>query len=77
MSTFFTEYSLISPNQSGIRLENSCVNQLLAITLKICKLFDKEFQVRGVSLDISKAFNKIRHEGVLLKLSQDDISGNL
>ena len=63
MFTFFTE--------------DSCVNQLLAITHEIYKSFDEEFEVRGVFLDISKAFDKVWHEGLVLKLNQNDISGNL
>ena len=44
----------ISPNQSGFRPGDSCIKQFLAITHEIYKLFDKGFQVRGFSLDISK-----------------------
>ena len=77
MFTFFTENNLISPNQSGFRPGDSCVNQLLAITHEIYKSFDEGFEVRGVFQDISKAFNKVWHEGLLLKLNQNGISGNL
>ena len=77
MFTFFTENNLISPNQSRFRPGDSCVNQLLAITHEIYKLFDEGFEVRGVFLDISKAFDKVWHEGVLIKLNQNGISGNL
>ena len=59
MFTFFTENYLISPNQSGFRSGDSCVNQLLAITHEIYKSFDEGFEVRGVFLDISKAFDKV------------------
>ena len=77
MFTFFTGNNLIYPNQSGFRLGDSCVNQLLAITHEIYKSFDEAFEVKGVFLDISKAFDKLWHEGLLLKLNQNVISGNL
>ena len=46
---FFIENSLISLNQLGFKQGDSCINQLLSITR----------EVRGVFLDISKAFDKI------------------
>ena len=75
--TFFTDNNLISPNQSGFRPGDSCVNQLIAITHEICKSFDDRLEVRGDFLDISKALDKVWHEGLLLKLSLNGISGNL
>ena len=48
---------------------DSCVNQLLAFTHEIYKSFDEGLEVRGVFLDISKAFNKVWHEGLLLTLN--------
>ena len=77
MFTFFIENNLISPNQSGFRRGDSCVNQLLAITHEIYKSFDEGFEVIGIFLDISKAFDKVWHEGLLFKLNRNGISGNL
>ena len=77
MFTFFTENNFKTPNQSGFRPGNSCVNQLLALTHKIYKLFDEGFEVRQVFLDVSKASNKVWYEGLLLELNQNGISGNL
>ena len=74
---FFIENKLISPNQSGFKPGDSCINQLLAITHEIYKSFDDGFEVRSGSLDISKAFDKVWHESLTFKLKQNDISGNL
>ena len=38
---------------------------------------DEGYEIRGVFLDISKAFDKVRHEGIVFKLKQNGISGNL
>ena len=77
MFEFFIENELISPNQSGFKPGDSCTNQLLAITHEIYKSFDESFEVRGVFLDISKAFDKVWHECLIFKLKQNGISGNL
>ena len=52
-------------------------NQLFSITHKIYQSFDNDLEVRVVFLEISKAFDKVRHEGLILKLSRNGISGNL
>ena len=77
MYEFFTENNLISPNQSGFKLGDSCINQLLSITHKIYKSFDDGLEVRGIFFDISKAFDKVWYNGLLYKLKQNGISGKL
>ena len=64
---YFIEKNLISKNQSGFKPGGSCVNQLLAATREICSSFDDNYEVRGVFLDISKAFDKVWHEGIIHK----------
>ena len=68
MLNFFTQNNVISPNRSEFRSGDSFVNQLLAITYKIYNSFDEGFELRGVFLDISKGFNKVWHEGLLIKM---------
>ena len=53
------------------------INQLLSITHEIYSSFDEGLEVRSVFLDISKAFNKVWHDGIIFKLTQNGISGNL
>ena len=77
MFRFFLDNKLISTNQSGFKPGDSCINQLLSITHEIYKSFDDGLEVRSVFLDISKAFDKVWHEGAILKLKQNDISGDL
>ena len=77
MFSFLIENNLISLNQSGFKPGDFCIKQLLSITHKIYKSFDNAFEVRGVLLDISKAFDNVWHEGIIFKLKQNGISGKL
>ena len=77
MFRFFIENNLISSNQSGFKLGDYCINQLLSITHEIYKSFDDSSDVRGVFLDISEAFDKVWLKGIIFKLKQNGISGKL
>ena len=77
MFGFFIENDLISQHQSGFKPGDSCINQLLSITYEIYQSFDEGFDVHSVFLDISKAFDKVWHDGIIFKLKQNGISGNL
>ena len=77
MFNFFIENKLISSNQSGFKPGDSCINQLLYITHEIYESFDMGLEVRSVVLDISKAFDKVWHDGIIYKLTQNGILGNL
>ncbi len=60
---------LLNPNQSGFRPGDSTINQLISITHTIFKAFDcnPPLDVRSVYLDISKAFDRVWHEGLIYK----------
>ena len=77
MFEFFMENKLISTSQPGFKADDSCINQLLSITHEIYSSFDEGLEVRSVFLDILKAFDKVWHDGIIFKLTQNGISGNL
>ena len=74
---FFIENNLISRNQSGFRPGDSCINQLLSITHEIYQSVDDSLEVRAVLLDISKAFDKVWHKGLIFKIKQNGISDKI
>ena len=71
--------NLITKNQSGFRPGDSTSNQLLYLINEIHEAFDdpKSLEVRAVFLDISKAFDKVWHDGLIFKLKQNGISVSL
>ena len=76
---YFIENNLLSPHQSGFIPGDSCVQQLISITHEIYNAFDcnPSLEVRGVFLDISKAFDKVWHDGLIYKLKHNNITGDL
>ena len=60
--------NFLSPVQSGFTPGDSTVNQLLSIYDTLCKSLDNGLEVRVIFFDISKAFDKVWHKGLLTKL---------
>ena len=75
MYSFFIENDLISSNQSDFKQGDSSINQLLSITRDIYQSLDQGYEVRGVLSDISKAFRKLWHKGLIHKLKKNGIGG--
>ena len=59
---------LLTPLQSGFREGDSTTNQLLHTYHTICEAGDKGKEIRAVFCDISKAFDRFWHKGLLYKL---------
>ena len=73
---FLNENKLLSDAQSGFRPSDSCEYQLLSIVYDIYKSFDcnPSLEVRGIFLDISKAFDRVWHNGLIYKIKSFGIS---
>ena len=74
---FFIKSDLISSNQSGFKQGDSCIYQLLPITHESYQSFDNGFEVRGIFLDINKAFDKVWHKSLIFELKQNVVTGDL
>ena len=59
MFEFFIQNNLITPNQTGFKTGDLCINQLISITHEIYKSFDDGYEVQSPFLDMLKAFRKV------------------
>ena len=74
---FLLENQFITSAQSGFTAGDSTINQLVDIYNSFCKALDEGKEIRAVFCDISKAFDRVWHKGLLYKLRTAGISGNL
>ena len=77
--SFFEDHKLLNSCQSGFKKNGSFINQLVSITREIYSSFDcnPSLEVRGVFLNLSKAFGKVWHDGLIYALKSLGISGSL
>ena len=75
MYGYFSNNNLITKNRSGFRPGDSTSNQFIERVNEIHKSLDNRYEVIAVFLDISKAFDKVWHKGLLFKLKQN--GGNM
>ena len=74
---FFRTNFTVSLWQSGFLPGHSTVTQLIEIYDEFCKAVEKGKEIRVVFLDISKAFDRVWHAGLLNKLQGSGIRGRL
>ena len=73
------ENNLLSQHQSCFRPCDPTINQLLAITNDIYKVFEEvpTKEMCTTFLDLLKAFHRVWHEGLIYKQKVNGISGNI
>ena len=69
--------SLFSNFQYGFRSSQSTADLLTGVSDRIARAFNRSGATRAVALDISKAFDRVWHAGLLHKLKSYEISGKI
>ena len=68
MMDFLVKHKLINPSQHGFLKVRSCLTNLLCFFEEITKWVDDESPVDVIYLDFQKAFDKVPHRRLILKL---------
>ena len=71
------KFDLFSDFQYGFRSSVSTVDLLAVVSGRIAWAFNRSGATRAVALDISKAFDKVWHAGLLHELKSYGISGQI
>ena len=74
---YVRDHDILSALQSGFTPGDSTVNQLIDLYNTFCKSLDEGKVVRAVFCDISKAFDRVWHRGLLFKLESIGVSDSL
>ena len=69
--------SVFSDFQYGFRSSRSTADLLTVVSDRIARAFNRSGTTRAVALDISKAFDRVWHAGLLHKLKSYGISGSI
>ena len=73
----YDHYKVLSDVQHGFCPQRSCETQLLITTQDLTKELDNRGEVDAIVLDFSKAFDRVPHQRLLLKLHHYGIRGPL
>lgn len=73
----FDRHHILHDAQHGFRKKRSCESQLLLTVQDLAKGIDDKSQIDAVLLDFSKAFDKVPHKRLSLKLDNYGVRGNI
>jgi len=71
------KYKLIKDSQHGFVKEKSCLTNLLIFMEKVTNFLDSGYPLDVIYLDFQKAFDKVPHRRLLMKLQAHGIDGEI
>ena len=74
---YICDNKFIDDRQSGYRKFDSTIKQLLNITHEIYSAFNLDHDVCAIFLDLSKAFDRVWRQGLIVKLKRIAIEGEM
>ena len=77
MTTHLADNNLIRDSQHGFLKGKSCTSNLVTFMDTVTKIIDDGKSADVFYLDFAKAFDKVPHEKLLLKMKNKGISGNV
>ena len=75
--SFIRPQKLLHPNQHGFRRKLSCETQLIQLVQDISETLNESGQADIIVMDLSKAFDKVDHRRLLLKLHRFGINNDV
>ena len=77
MMDFLIKHKLIIPSQHGFLKARSCLTNLICFVEEITKWVDKGSPVDVIYLDFQKAFDKVPHQRLILKLKSHGMGNSI
>ena len=71
------EFNLINSSQHGFVKNRSCLTNLLEFLEYVCNYIDKGLPVDVIYLDLRKAFDKVPHKRLMVKVKAHGIGGKI
>ena len=71
------EHEILNDIQHGFRQKRSCETQLITTINDFSETLNKKGQTDATLLDFSKAFDKVDHQGLILKLRNYGVQDKL